>query len=294
MDRLDFEYSLLANDAYDSPPPLLDMHSGATRFLYTAARIMEKNSKEISEYREEREKRLRALRINIRKYSWEDLYDYPAVYGDGFFARLYGNRITRATAIAYRGTVPTKLDNIMADISLTFRIPFNFQLKAMQFYQEALRILAQFKKYYWSKPSLTGHSLGGYLAQFVSITQGGGKIPTYSFNSPKVGDAMLPKGCKIDPHNKYIKIINFDNVNDKIHKIGRLVGQQRLLPGNPRCTPGYKEKQILSQKYLFGGISTLINTPINYFKCCVEEHQMEPMIKRIEISTDNRLIRRPS
>lgn len=96
---------------------------------------------------------------------------------DGFVGTIFKNPKTGDYVISYRGTEPEKWNGIpdfFADICL------GMGKGAMQL-SSALDFYDQMKARYGSSITLTGHSLGGGLANYVSVLRG---VPAYTFNAP--------------------------------------------------------------------------------------------------------------
>jgi Protein of unknown function (DUF2974) len=189
-------------------------------------------------------------KINAIKSAWIGLYvldkhGLPYNANHAFFARLYANKFTGETVIAYRGTAQKRNGIIFAtdikdDVQLAFYRNNPQNQQALHFYQHAKFFLNQL--YYSEKipllkvsvninqlsrfPVLTGHSLGGYLAQYVAYKNPG--TTCIAFNAPGIGGLH-----KISASNCHSSINNIVVDNDLIHKTGKQIGQVRVLKGKP-------------------------------------------------------------
>ena len=153
-----------------------------------------------------------------------------------FFARLYANRVTKETVIAYRGTVASRrtIGDFIADIDLSIKKWSEQDTQAEEFYQWAKKYLANYNPDQFSLfPSFTGHSLGGYLAQLVAAQNPGN--PAVVFNAPGIGKFKDHYIGYIKPDNPIYKrfIYNYDLNTDIIHHTGTLIGNQKILSGDP-------------------------------------------------------------
>ncbi len=132
---------------------------------------------------------------------------HPPIFDDGFFARLYANRFTKETVVAYRGTVVdqhqkiTTFENVSSDLKLGAGYWSESDREAIHFYQWAIRYLQQQNEFN-KHPILTGHSLGGYLAQVVAIEYK--QATAIVFNAPMLGDTLIPNLTEIN--NSFLKI----------------------------------------------------------------------------------------
>jgi hypothetical protein len=187
-------------------------------------------------------------KINAIKNSWVGLYvadkqGLPLNANHAFFARLYANKLTHETVIAYRGTAEKRNGNIfMADIKDDIQIalyknnPQNQQ--ALNFYQHSKLYLTHLHYLKNNKlsntininrlsnfPLLTGHSLGGYLAQYVAYKNPG--TSCIAFNAPGIGGLK-----RISAKHCHSSINNIVIDNDLIHRAGNQIGDVKVLKGN--------------------------------------------------------------
>ncbi len=263
------EYAFLASDVYDAPT------SDYTKDLLDNI-FHHKNY--LKKFKMEREKRLKKEKHNIRLHGWQDLYDHPGTLFDGFFARLYGNKNSKDAVIAYRGTLPDRIDNLAIDLQLALRLPSIYQFRALKFYRKSLEILRSWRNFK-GHLSLTGHSLGGYLAQYVSIMMKNGDIPVVVFNAPKIGDALLPWGHRVHHNRPYPKFINVDVVNDKIHKVGYKIGKQYIVSGPSYCSSEKIFKSFTHPDSIREFITGIGKVPLKITECAIEEHKIGTIIR---------------
>jgi len=88
---------------------------------------------------------------------------------------VYAKEDTRDVVVALQGTVPSKFGDLYADLQIVLGILPQYCGAAERLYQRAL------KRYHGWGITLTGHSLGGGLAQVVGHWTG---CPFVSFNAP--------------------------------------------------------------------------------------------------------------
>ena len=138
-----------------------------------------------------------------------------------FFARLYLRKNQAgqmdAAVVAFRGTMPLQhLTNDIADfqIALLHELPIRYQA-ARVFFHKARSYVRE--NYPGVRIKLTGHSLGGALAQLIAAKN---KQIAVVFNSPGIAD--LPEIHSSEHYQPYIHNIN--STDDAIHKIGRTIG----------------------------------------------------------------------
>jgi|SRR5579872_2313202 len=102
----------------------------------------------------------------------------------GFDAALYKNNDTGAMVIAYRGTEPTKLNDWGADLKQAA----GFQSDQ---YDQSVKLAERVKATYPDEDvEITGHSLGGGLAQVASASTG---YPATTFNAAGVNDKTFDR-----------------------------------------------------------------------------------------------------
>ena len=144
--------------------------------------------------------------IGISTTGWEVITDVDGVGSDGVFsawagfqAVAYKNTSTKEIIIAYRGT-DSLLDVIYSDAQIAFNLTPQQVNPAIQFYDS---IYNNFQDEGYTI-SITGHSLGGTLAQYVAAQK---QVSAVTFNAPGVS---MPTGGNASG------IINYVNMNDFI------------------------------------------------------------------------------
>jgi hypothetical protein len=163
----------------------------------------------------------------LNKYSWvlaQDV-DTDKKFGNPFFARLYlhlnGQQQVTAAVVAYRGTVPfSHFDNDRSDfrIAAEDKYPLGYA-RAVIFYQHARRYVQA--HYPGVRVTVTGHSLGGALAQLVAV-----HFQTHAvvFNSPGVGKLPYLYPHQLAAHYKQL-ILNVNSSNGLLNNSGKLIGK---------------------------------------------------------------------
>lgn len=159
-----------------------------------------------------------------------------------FFARCYVNSGTDELMIAYRGTIG--LGNASADA----QIGINRWTGGWSTYDEAALAFYEYVIKNFQKPPkfpapvwITGHSLGGYLAQVVASHNPGHTV-AITFNSPGIGGLR----DHLDIHSYFVRDhdTNIFNVNtssqDPVHYTGGyLVGEDYNFPRERACRSRY-------------------------------------------------------
>ena len=154
----------------------------------------------------------------------------------GCQAAFYYNETTNEGVIAYRGTEPGRepVKDILADIAfLKGEMPTQF-LAAFDFYLAIMK----HEKYGNANITITGHSLGGGLAQLVSLAgmkEFAISHQTYTFNAPGVRNCAFALGYNPDtpcPH-----IVNYSVMNDWCGMINVHLGALYVLPPLPIKSP---------------------------------------------------------
>jgi len=141
-------------------------------------------------------------------------------YGHPFFARIYIKKSPNygkptAAVIAYRGTQFTKhINNDIDDAEIALHIQPGDEDLAKAFYTSANQYIM---KNYKLQPRLTGHSLGGAIAQLTAIASAF-HPQTIVFNSPGVGDVVG------NSNRQFPYIHNIDSRDGEINKVGKEVG----------------------------------------------------------------------
>ena len=139
----------------------------------------------------------------------------------GFAAIAYKNKTTNEIIIAYRGT-DSMGDIVISDVQIALKDVPQQASKAVKFYERVKEMYPD------SEISLTGHSLGGSLAHYVSAAKG---VTAVTFNAPAV---KLPKGGDTS------KIVNYVNLNDYIGCYGDHKAETRYYLPDGMVGKGYK------------------------------------------------------
>ena len=101
--------------------------------------------------------------------------------GFGFTAHTYFNWSTNSLVISYAGTDPTSFGDITADMNLLAGMTPGQALTAINYANSQIEAF-QNQGFEGFDVVYTGHSLGGYLAQYAHLSIGGGSAIV--FNSP--------------------------------------------------------------------------------------------------------------
>lgn len=137
-------------------------------------------------------------------WGWTKLKSYDI--DNGFQANVYinGNDI----AVVYRGTEINKRNENIKDIKTD--VQMGLGLSPNQ-YTNADSVYKEIKKTYPnSEITVSGHSLGGSLAQLVSATNG---CPAVTFNAYGTGEILSNMGIQ---NQKLLNIINYGNPDDAV------------------------------------------------------------------------------
>lgn len=114
----------------------------------------------------------------------------------GVQAALYRNRLTNEMVIAYRGTDQT--EDLLVDLQIALGNISQEQLLDAEIFYNA--VITQYGD---SNITITGHSLGGALAQLVGAETG---VETVTFNAPGMKNQISG--------GSYNNITNYVNLND--------------------------------------------------------------------------------
>lgn len=165
-------------------------------------------------------------RTNVGEWTLIDSVDKSG--STGFEAGVYRNASTGKIVISFAGTDPTSSGDLKADAQQTLGILPD------QYKQAKEMTAAAIKKYGAGNIEVTGHSLGGGLAQFVSLSFG---LAGMGFNSAGLsGNTIAAAGGSTADTSK-AKFDNYYNTGDKIHIPGTLIGKEHELTPIKDGTP---------------------------------------------------------
>lgn len=159
--------------------------------------------------------------------NWQEVTSFSS--NNGFQATVYqnGNEIV----ISYRGTEATKIQrgefikDIMNDIQMGVNtIPIQYNA-ANEVYQQVKQSYPNFNI------TVTGHSLGGSLAQLVSAENG---CQAITFNAYGTGDILNNAGIY---NIKELNIINYGNINDPVFNLSSTKQPGRNFLTNTELNP---------------------------------------------------------
>ena len=170
---------------------------------------------------------------------WEKVESSPPSKS-GMQAAVYVNSSTNDLVVAYRGTEPDKKDEKWKDFKADAIMFLNSQISAQ--YIEALLFYHNVKKnpkYRGMNVTVTGHSLGGSLAQIVSAQNG---CPAVTFNAYGTGDVLKKHFNKKNLNN--LNIINYANIYDPIFRLNYKAqpGKSYLVPSKLSTSSGRIKK----------------------------------------------------
>lgn len=155
---------------------------------------------------------------------------YPSVSGvGGFAAYVFGKE--NVVVIAFRGTEPDiiseKIENYRADASWVIGAIFgNTKTFDVEMIQAINLVATVHSKYPTARIYLTGHSLGGAIAQILGARIG---LPTATYNAPGAADRLsdiaqiLEPLADIDFANKG-NVVNYIMQGDHISLAGHQIG----------------------------------------------------------------------
>lgn len=225
----------------------------------------------------------------------EDNEKHYAEQIDTFLGRLYLKNEAE-TVIAFRGTVPGVLNDYYSDIKLGLHLETSHNTHARNFYDMVKEFLSK-NINFCQRPVLTGHSLGGYLAQLIAVEQ---QLPAIVFNAPKIGGYRDPylNNKLISSKQHYEQIYNVDVDYDFIHQIGTPIGHTIILQGDEEFSSNKLIQAMIKNKskahhYLtptsmasnFNPAITKLILKTLYYGL-VKEHQMQASLRALERNSD--------
>ena len=194
------------------------------------------------------------------------------VEDNGFFACAFMKE--NDIVIAYRGTEPDSIEDLLADLEIGFLNHSHSQLVCAYLFLEHVKSL-----YPGKNINITGHSLGGCLAQYAFVCTGK-EYPTVTWNALGVGKHKNEVTENIFWGNditKYLKVYSYD-IKKKLEKLllpnGKIIEdfsklsenemiakilQEIYTPTKETIETGYykvAEKEIKGIKVSFGTMSS--------------------------------------
>src|SRR3989338_1666254 len=197
----------------------------------------------------------------------------------GFFARAYKKENDGQVVIAYRGTASVR--NWGADGALMLDLESPLVDIAVDFYHH---VIHKIKNSLNDTPCVTGHSLGGYLAQAICL-RGNHPAACVAFNAPQAGGLRLKdsEGDLSLDLERYDEVHNINCVEDLIHRIGDRVGDEILL--SPVHDFPYKLKyaNILHHHYLIHIPDFMLEDKevIHQYLSPLQAHRLNELEKRV-------------
>ena len=205
------EYAILSKHVYNTEHHLIGAPKKAESF----------NSSDIATFKAQRLSGWsRALDVD------PSMHPRKPFYSQLYIKFLSGQAV--AAVVAIRGTVMTIRDNLDEDISTFWsevlgighhdKLP-GYRSLAMLFFKKAYDYV---KKYLpRARLSITGHSLGGAIAQMITLSMR--LVPSVVFNSPGVGHMFADKA------DRFGLIHNINAKYGIINKIGQTIGHLQLI-----------------------------------------------------------------
>lgn len=191
-----------------------------------------------------------------------------SITGDnGFQAAAFRNTTTGQIIISYRGT--DDLKDVVSDIQLGLDIKnsyYDSQIKqSFDFYNS---VTQEFGK---DKVSLTGHSLGGNLAQIVGAKN---QVETNTFNAPGVTESSIEKW--VGTIRQSLPIINHIKAGDVIGNYGNHIGETIVYPDDKVIWPARTDIGRDVRE-----LRAPIDNTISSTKDAVDTHSIKPFNERL-------------
>ncbi|SEA83619.1 Protein of unknown function [Desulfuromusa kysingii] len=148
-------------------------------------------------------------------------------YNTGFSGVAFRNEDTKEVVVAYRGTDGPRDVTPDLQAGLGQNVPNQYQ-QAKDFYDA---VLDKTNTDSSNSPTLTGHSLGGALAQLVGAVTG---AETQTYNAPGVKDVLYNNPSTFGVFSETATFDNIKNNNfflDTIHMVGEQLGNSITIGG---------------------------------------------------------------
>jgi Ca2+-binding RTX toxin-like protein len=216
---------------------------------------------------------------------WEKLEtsDKSNLSTNGYYGVAYQNSVTKEIVIVHRGTEPTDFWDLIADLMIgRYKIPAQFT--------NALKFANRIQEQYANDPSnpviisQSGHSLGGYLAQLVTVAMGSQE--GFVVNAPgakevlglletemKVAAGTYTSAAAMESYKD--RITSFNSTGDIVSKVGTQIGAMYRMPLD---TP---TSDMMTLTAL--GVSSPLTAKLFNLKM---QHSIELMYKTVHATTD--------
>lgn len=220
----------------------------------------------------------KALPLHLRSQGWQRLSQH-ITRNNEFFARTYIKKdISNTVIIAYRGTVLNKWLNLTNDLEIALKRTPSFTGQTLQYYLKSCALLTELRPLAQNKNLrfiLTGHSLGGALAQWLAVKI---NLPTVAFNSPGIGN--LPG---INAAKTYPNILNVNALDDGIHLVGKAIGRSVscYVPQGEHLLAASIIEEKAADKIIFNLPEKVWDTDVaacDLFQSLAKQHQIDNLI----------------
>mgnify|MGYP001572517480 CR=1 FL=1 len=164
----------------------------------------------------------------------------------GFQGAAYRNTLTNEIVVTARGTEPTQVGDLRADLQIGLGdIPAQYA-SAQTFYSQVLQQANADPNIGAGNYTigLTGHSLGGGLMQLLGAATG---LPTTTFNAPGAMDIWVSQFGG-NPNGFYDNVNNYNTLGDIVHKWDQQIGSTvNILGSSFGAVPDGVELLVLGQ-----------------------------------------------